>query len=132
MQFPILLPNIFNHPFTYESSLNLSVGDFVEVPFGASKKIGIVWNEFEKKNEKNFKIKKIIKKLDIPKLNIKTLNFLNWFAEYNLISKGMALKMTLLNGKPVGRFEDKFYKQFQIEKKKKFISVNERSKSLSK
>ena len=40
MQFPILLPNIFNYPFTYESNLNLSVGDFVEVPFGTSKKIG--------------------------------------------------------------------------------------------
>ena len=122
MQFPILLPNIFNYPFTYESNLNLNVGDFVEVPFGNSKKIGVVWNEFEKKNEKNFKIKRIIKKLDIPKLNIKTLNFLNWFSEYNLISKGMALKMTLLGGKPVGKFEDKFYKVFQIEKKKIFTS----------
>ena len=121
MQFPILLPNIFNYPFTYESNLNLCVGDFVEVPFGTSKKIGVVWNELEKKNEKNFKIKKIIKKLDIPKLNIKTLNFLNWFSEYNLISKGMALKMTLLSGKPIGIFEDKFYKVFQIEKKKIYI-----------
>ncbi len=91
MQFPILLPNIFNHPFTYESNLNLSVGDFVEVPFGKSRKIGVVWN---------------------------TLKFLNWFSEYNLISKGMALKMTLLSGKPVEKFEDKFYKVFQIEKKK--------------
>ena len=132
MQFPILLPNIFNHPFTYESNLNLSVGDFVEVPFGTSKKIGVVWNELEKKNKKNFKIKKIIKKLDIPKLNIKTLKFLNWFSEYNLISKGMALKMTLLSGKPVEKFEDKFYKVFQIEKKKKFISVNKGSEGLPK
>ena len=30
----------------------------------------------------------------------------------------MALKMTLLSGKPVEKFEDKFYKVFQIEKKK--------------
>ena len=108
MKFPILIPNIFNYPFTYESNLKLRIGDFVEVPFGKSKSIGVVWNEFEKKNSKDFKIKKIIKKLDIPKLNIKTLNFLNWFSEYNLISKGMALKMTLLSGKPVGKFEDKF------------------------
>ena len=128
MQFPILLPNIFNHPFTYESNLNLSVGDFVEVPFGASKKIGVVWNELEKKNKKNFKIKKIIKKLDIPKLNIKTLNFLNWFSEYNLISKGMALKMTLLSGKPIGKFEDKFYKVFQIEKKKNLYRLTKDQK----
>ena len=38
MKFPILLPNIFNYPFTYESDLKLNIGDFVEVPFGKSKK----------------------------------------------------------------------------------------------
>ncbi len=63
MKVPILLPNIFNHPFTYESSnLNLKTGDFVIVPFGNSKMTGVVWNEFEKKNNKNFLIKKVIKK----------------------------------------------------------------------
>ena len=41
MKFPILLPNIFNHPFTYESDLKLKIGDFVEVPFGKSKIIGV-------------------------------------------------------------------------------------------
>ena len=55
MKFPILLPNIFNHPFTYESDFKLKTGDFVEVPFGKSKIIGVVWNEFEKKIIKNFK-----------------------------------------------------------------------------
>ena len=34
MKVPILLPNIFNHPFTYESDLKLKVGDYVVVPFG--------------------------------------------------------------------------------------------------
>ena len=46
---PILLPNIFNHPFTYKSDINLKVGDYVVVPFGKSKITGIVWDEFEKK-----------------------------------------------------------------------------------
>ncbi len=54
MQFPILLPNIFNYPFTYESNLNLSVGIFGEVPFVYSKKIGVVWNELKKKKRKKF------------------------------------------------------------------------------
>jgi primosomal protein N' (replication factor Y) len=49
MKYPILLPNIFNHPFTYESELNLKIGDFVEVPFGKTKMSGVVWNELEKK-----------------------------------------------------------------------------------
>ena len=57
MKIPILLPNIFNHPFTYDSSnLNLKIGDYVEVPFGKSNKIGVVWDEFEKKSNKNFSI----------------------------------------------------------------------------
>ena len=63
MKFPILIPNIFNYPFTYESKLNLKIGDFVEVPFGKSKKIGVVWDYFENDNNKNYKTKKIIKKL---------------------------------------------------------------------
>ena len=29
MKFPILIPNIFNYPFTYESKLNLKIGDKV-------------------------------------------------------------------------------------------------------
>ena len=73
MKFPILLPNIFNYPFTYESDLKLEVGDFVEVPFGKSKISGLVWFQFEKKNEKKFKTKKVLKKLNIPKLKKQTI-----------------------------------------------------------
>ena len=58
MKYPILVPNIFNHPFTYESNLILKVGDYVMVPFGKSKITGVVWDEFEKNNNKNFKTKK--------------------------------------------------------------------------
>ena len=58
MKFPILLPNIFNHPFTYESDIKLKTGDFVEVPFGKSKIIGVVWDNFEKIVIKVLKLKK--------------------------------------------------------------------------
>ena len=73
MKFPILIPNIFNYPFTYESDVDLKIGDFVEVPFGKSKIIGVVWDNFEKDNNKSFKIKKNIRKLEIPNLKKKTL-----------------------------------------------------------
>ena len=85
MKYPILLPNIFNHPFTYESNLKLKIGDYVVVPFGKSKLTGIVWNEFEKDDKKKFKIKSIICKLNISSLKKNTINFLNWFSKYNLI-----------------------------------------------
>ena len=62
MKIPVLVPNIFNHPFTYSSDINLNVGDYVVVPFGKSKTTGIVWDHFEKNNNKKFQIKKIIKK----------------------------------------------------------------------
>ena len=68
MKYPILIPKIFNHPFTYQSSLNLKVGDYVLVPFGRSKITGVVWDEFEKNNNKKFQIKNIIRKLDIVPL----------------------------------------------------------------
>ena len=61
MKFPILLPNIFNYPFTYESDFQLKIGDFVEVPFGKSKSIGVVWNEFEKSNKDFYEKGKILK-----------------------------------------------------------------------
>ncbi len=131
MKFPILLPNIFNHPFTYESDLNLKIGDFVEVPFGKSKIIGVVWTEFEKEKNKNFKIKKIIKKLEIPQLKKNTLDFLNWFAEYNIVPKGMALKLILLSGKPISKFESEFYKDFNLNiKDNSFVLSEEQKKTL--
>ena len=44
MKVPILIPNIFNHPFTYETSLKLKLGDYVIVPFGKSEVTGVVWD----------------------------------------------------------------------------------------
>ena len=132
MKFPILLPNIFNHPFTYESDINLKTGDFVEVPFGKSKIIGVVWDHFEKKGNKSFKIKKVIRKLQIPNLKKNTLEFLNWFSEYNLVPKGMALKLTLLSGKPIEKVEKKYNKDSNNKIKKNFFKLtNEQKKSLN-
>ena len=124
MNFPILLPNIFNYPFTYKSDQKLIVGDFVEVPFGKTKIIGVVWDNFEKNENKTFKIKKIIRKLEIPKLKKKTINFLNWFSEYNIVPKGMALKLTLLSGRPVKKIDNKFYKDFSFKLKKNLFELN--------
>ncbi len=129
MKYPILLPNIFNHPFTYKSDLKLKIGDFVEVPFGKSKAIGVVWNEFEKLKNKKFLIKRIIRRLEIPKLEEKTLKFLNWFAEYNIVPKGMALKLVLLSGKPVSKFDKKFYKDFNSEIKDNFFKLTSEQKN---
>ena len=128
MKVPILLPNIFNHPFTYESDLNLEVGDYVVVPFGKLKITGVVWNDFEKKNNKNFKIKSVIKKLNILPLKKTTIKFLNWFSEYNIIPKGMALKLVLLSGNAIEKFSKGTYENFKFDTKKNSIKLSEEQK----
>ena len=133
MKYPILLPNIFNHPFTYESNIDLRVGDYVVVPFGKSKVTGVVWDEFEKNSSKKFKIKSILKKLNVTPLKKNTINFLNWFAEYNIIPKGMALKLVLLSSNAIEDKEKKFYKIFESEIKKTSIKLSsDKNKSLEK
>ena len=101
MKVPILLPNIFNHPFTYDSDLNLKVGNYVVVPFGKSEVTGVVWDGFEKKTSKSFVIKKVLRKIGVSPLKKNTIKFLNWFSEYNMIPKGMALKLLLLSSRAV-------------------------------
>ena len=128
MKVPILLPNIFNHPFTYESDLNLKVGDYVIVPFGKSKITGVVWDEFEKKNSRNFKLKNVLKKLDVPSLKKTTIKFLNWFSEYNIIPKGMALKLVLLSSKAIEKFPKDIYLNFESDIKNNSIKLSEEQK----
>ena len=115
MKYPILLPNIFDHPFTYNSSIKLSVGDYVKVPFGKSKKTGVVWNEFEKDKNKFFKIRNIEEKLNVRPLNKSTIKFLNWFSSYNLVPKGMSLKLHLLSNEAVTNLKEDEYKNFRYK-----------------
>ena len=111
MKYRILLPNIFNHPFTYESDLDLKIGEYVSVPFGKNKLTGVVWDKLEDNEQKKFKLKKVFKKLQVNPLKKTTINFLNWFSEYNIIPKGMALKLMLLSNNAI---EDNIKNNFQV------------------
>ena len=63
MKAQVLLPKIFNFPFTYSSKVKTKIGDLVEVPFGSKKELGVIWkNKFTE--PKNIKIKNISKKTD--------------------------------------------------------------------
>jgi primosomal protein N' (replication factor Y) (superfamily II helicase) len=133
MKVPILIPNIFNHPFTYDTNLKLKVGDYVVVPFGKSELTGVVWDEFEKKTNKNFVIKKVLRKLDVPSLKKNTIKFLNWFSEYNMTPKGMTLKLLLLSSNAIEKISGEVYEQFKIEiKKNKFELSKEQKNCLTK
>ena len=113
MKIPVLLPNIFDHPFTYESDKKVEVGTYVLVPVGKSDAVGVVWDQFEKeKNNKKFKIKKIKNIFNVNKLNENSIKFLNWFSEYNIVPKGMALKLHLLSSEAIEDLKEKEYLKF--------------------
>ena len=59
MQIPVLLPNIFNYPFTYESDKKLGPGTYVKVPFGKKDLTGVIWNLYEQKTQKDLNLKKL-------------------------------------------------------------------------
>ena len=112
MRYPVLLPNIFDYPFTYESDEKLETGQYVRVPFGKSSKIGIIWNKFESDHKKAYSLKKIICKLKIPPLNIKTIKFINWFSEYNLVPTGMSLKLHIIRDETIGNFKTSDFQSY--------------------
>ena len=107
MKVPVLVPKIFNFPLTYDSGSlkNLIPGDLVRVPFGKSEEIGVVWDKIQP-SKKKFKIKKIEEKIYNFKINKNLIRFINWFSAYNLVSKGMVLKMCLGDKKNTTKIEE--------------------------
>ncbi len=130
MKVPVLVPKIFNYPLTYDSGSikNLRPGDFVIVPFGKDKEIGIIWDKIEE-SRKNFKIKSIEERIQDLTINESLINFINWFSSYNLISKGKVLKMFLGNKNNITKIEKKQNFKNNIVPNS-FLLNNEQKKSL--
>ena len=126
MKAQVLLPKIFNFPFTYNSTQNsLKTGDFVEVPFGKKKEIGVVWPG-KISDLKNIKIKNINKKINNYSLGQELIDFMNWFATYNMMPLGLVLKMSIGNNLSLIRKYDKDFEHTQ--KKVKRFELNEEQK----
>ena len=99
MKAQVLLPKVFNFSFTYNTNKKkLMLGDIVEVPFGKNKEIGVIWPD-KILLSKNIKIKNIYKKFDNISLNKNLINYIKWFAMYNMMPLGLVLKMTIGNNK---------------------------------
>ena len=131
MKVSILLPNIFNHPFTYiDKSKKLKIGNFVKVEFGSNLVTGVVWDFFEEK-KKFFKLKTISKKLEVPRLKKDMINFINWFSTYNVVPLGMALRLVLLNKEAIEKINNNSFDQFiSSVVPKKFILNDDQKKCL--
>ncbi len=130
MKVPVLIPKIFNFPFTYDSSLleTLKPGDLVLVPFGTSQEVGVVWDKLQLSSKK-FKIKKIEKKIDNFKIKKSLIDYINWFSAYNLVSKGMVLKMCLGDKRNTTKIEEN-KKESNKKNKSKFVLNKDQKKSL--
>ena len=93
MKAQVLLPKVFNFPFTYNSKLKTSIGDLVEIPFGSKKAIGVVWkNNYQE--PKNIKLKEISRKIGYS-IDAKLVDFIEWFSSYNMVPIGLVLKMVI-------------------------------------
>ncbi len=109
MKAQVLLPKIFNFSFTYKTKKEkLIPGDIVEVPFGKEKAIGVVWPS-ESFVLKDIKIKNIHKKIGKISLNKNFINFMKWFAMYNVTPEGLVLKMVIGGNKNLFKKNDKSF-----------------------
>ena len=120
MESNVLLPKIFNFPFTYKSKAEIKIGNLVEVPFGSKKEIGVIWKD-------NFVATKKIKLKNIEKtteytINKKLIDYIEWFSIYNMVPVGLVLKMAIGG---TDKFTKKRDDKFNIKKyKKKIFNLN--------
>ena len=123
MKVAVLIPKVFNYPFTYNSELEtpLKPGEFVVVPFGKQEEIGVIWDKIEP-TQKKIKIRNIKHKIENYSIDKKLIKFINWFSSYNLASKGMVLKMCLGDKKNLLKKEELGTKQNIL--KKNLFSLN--------
>ena len=127
MKAQVLLPKVFNFPFTYNSRTESKIGDLVEVPFGKKREIGVIWKNHYLE-PKNIKIKDIEKKTEYS-LNKKLVDFIEWFSSYNMVPIGLVLKMVIGGTNNFKRLKDEPFKTKKT-KTKKFKLNNEQKKVL--
>ena len=104
MKAQVLLPKVFNFPFTYNSKIKFKIGNLVEVPFGSRKEIGVIW-----KNNyvipKNIKIKDISNSTEYS-IDKKLVDYIEWFSSYNMVPIGLVLKMAIGSAEKFIRIKD--------------------------
>ncbi len=127
MKAQVLLPKIFNFPFTYNSETENKIGNLVEVPFGSKNEIGVIWKT-NYTTPKNIKIKDIKKKTEYS-IDKKLVDFIEWFSSYNMVPIGLVLKMAIGGTDKFIKSNDNFTK-LKKTKKKLFKLNSEQTKAL--
>ena len=115
MKAQVLLPKVFNFPFTYNSKTENKIGNLVEVPFGSKKEIGVIWKNSYSEPD-NLKIKDIFKKTEYS-IDKKLVDFIEWFSTYNMVPIGLVLKMVIGGTDKFIRAEDNLKNSKKTSKK---------------
>ena len=124
MKAQVLLPKIFNFPFTYNSNIQSKIGNLVEVPFGSKKEIGVIWkNNYLEPN--NIQIKDI-KKITEYSINRKLIDFIEWFSSYNMVPIGLVLKMAIGGTDKFIKVNDTLSRSKKTNKKTYFLNQEQR------
>ncbi len=98
---PVLLPLALDTTYDYlpPEDERLEPGDFVLVPIGPRREIGVVWErDPDAKAVDPRKLKAVIERFALPPLPANARRFAEWVARYTLSPKGMVLKMMMSAG----------------------------------
>lgn len=86
-------------PYDYAvpAGLDLAVGDIVRIPFGRREVTGVVWpaEAAATPPDKPVKLKAVIARYDVPRLQQQHIDFVSWIARYTLSDLGSVLKLML-------------------------------------
>ncbi len=95
---PVLLPLPLDLTYDYIAPEGeaLRPGDFVLVPIGPRKEVGVVWERSaDAKPVDPKKLKAIVERFELPPLPETARRFADWVARYTLSPRGMVLKMMM-------------------------------------
>lgn len=92
----VLLPVPLGKVYDYRvpQGVELHAGDFVRVPFGPRKLIGVVWGPGQGSVAEH-KLKSVLARLPAPPMASVTRKFVDWLAAYTLSTLGQVLKMAM-------------------------------------
>lgn len=92
----VLLPVPLGHVYDYRvpDGMSLSMGDFVRVPLGPRKLVGVVWGAGEGAVA-DAKLRAVIEKLPAHPMRAVTRSFVDWIAGYTMAHPGAVLKMAM-------------------------------------
>lgn len=121
----VVVPLALNDAFSYESNVDLSIGDLVYVPFANKILIGLVI-EINVEQREDIILKKVKQKIENIKFKQELIDFIIWTSNYNLIPLGNVFKMV---SNPINFLKEKIEKKYKLSNKileKKFTEKQQK------